>query len=183
MITWLKALIASDEILNNDDAGTYVPFTSFMSEETLSVLYKTFENYINNEITEDFCDVIAREVFTTEAWHNTKKLMANMKLSATEDEMSLFLEGNCYRIWFPMEYINGRNFNKLEKSALVGFSIFTDSMADKGYPYNSVHEQIIELKESFSEDFKNVIFKANIEALKVEHDKFYAREGQTVTYN
>jgi hypothetical protein len=183
MLNVVKALFEDDKILAEEAQGEWTPFTDFVSEETLATLHGLFQKYINQEsLTENFQNIIKRELFPTHEWQNTVKIMNNRSMVVEEEGILQFLESNCYMYWYPKKHLEGHEFTYHEKSGLAGFSFFIDCIDDADYPHTSPHQEINEQRESSHIEFTKTVFDINLKANLLEYNEFMSRkEKGTVT--
>lgn len=175
MLLWIKALFTSEKPLPN--AEDFVPYTDIFGLIFLTDLFTAFQEHINAEtLTGTFREKIKANLFQGREWENAQKIMGNLEMGLSDDEVAIFLEQLAYRVYFPQMEMSGHKFTDKEKTALAGFAFFADNCDDEDYPFPTIEEQIVEMGQNSHPEFIEFVFTSNLKGLLVEHTKFLHKE-------
>lgn len=150
-----------------------VSFCDVFSSELLSKTYNLFEAHINQDlIIKTFPELIRSNLLKGREWEKLQTVLLAYGMSLTKNEISEFLESNCYRVWFAKKHLDGHNFSDLEKSALAGYAFWKDNSVEGDKIDIFINEQ----RSFCSKDFVNTVFKCNIEGYVADYASFLALE-------
>jgi len=174
MLLWIKALFEKPEVVTNPE--DFTPYTDIFNFDFLSDLFVKFQSHINQEtFTANFQEKITSDLFQGLNWENSKKIMINLNIGWSDEEVAQFLEQLSYRIWFPQMEMSGHTFTEKEKAALAGFAFFEDGQHDEDYPYKTIDQAVIEMRSSHT-SFIDFVFTSNLKGMVGEHTKFIQKE-------
>lgn len=175
MLIWIKALFAKEE--KKIDPDNFVPYTDIFTPNFLADLYVLFQNHVNETFfTTAFPEKIKQNMTTGREWENSCKIMKNLEMGWSEEEVCNFLEQLCYNTWFAQMQTAGHSFTDHEKSALAGFAFYADSSHDEDYPFLSIDEQIQEMRSSTPQIFIDKVFDMNVGAMVAQYNRFTQKE-------
>ena len=148
-----------------------IGFHEIFSQELMNKVHERFKVYMNEPLTEPFEKVIEREIFIDIDKVNVEKVMKNMDIQMSHDDILCFFTSNCYQFLIPKMRSEGHEFTQAGKTHFSGFVFFVENVEDRDYPHTSPSEQIDEFFK-LSEEFIKSVFEFNIDDYVRDYKEF-----------